>query len=102
MHSPPVQPSSSSTSGTGSVITMWLEVRVSARRSGRKRSSEPPAPRIAAPARTRPPGVAATTASTLSVSESTRVCSWISTPASRTRVRRPAASRAGWTVAAIG
>ena len=46
MHSPPVQPSSSRTSGTGSVITMWLEVTVSRRRSGRWPASAgpPPAP----------------------------------------------------------
>ena len=43
MHSPPVQPSSSSTSGTGSVITMWLEVTVSRRRSGRWPASAGPA-----------------------------------------------------------
>ena len=39
MHSPPVQPISSSRSGTGSVITMWLEVSVSRRRM-RRRAAE--------------------------------------------------------------
>ena len=56
MHSPPVQPISSSTSGTGSVITMWLEVTVSRRRSGRLAGAAPaPVASTAAPARTRPP-----------------------------------------------
>ena len=48
MHSPPVQPSSSSTSGTGSVITMWLEVTVSRRRSGRWPASAAPVASTAA------------------------------------------------------
>ena len=39
MHSPPVQPISSSRSGTGSVSTMWLEVTVR-----RPRTGEPAAP----------------------------------------------------------
>ena len=49
MHSPPVQPIASSTSGTGSVITMWLEVTVRRRRSGRCAARRPPAARTAAP-----------------------------------------------------
>ena len=83
MHSPPVQPISSSTSGTGSVMTMWLEVTVSERRSGRNRSSDPPAARIAAPAPgPLPPAVSAITPpSRLGAASRTGVCSWISTPA---------------------
>ena len=38
------------------MMTMWLEVTVSERRSGRKRSSDPPAARIAAPGADRPAG----------------------------------------------
>ena len=54
MHSPPVQPSSSSTSGTGSVITMWLEVSVSRLRTRASLPPRPPAATIAASALTRP------------------------------------------------
>ena len=53
MHSPPLQPSSSRTSGTGSVITMWLEVTVSRWRSGRWPASAGPHARTTEPARTR-------------------------------------------------
>ena len=65
MHSPPVQPISSSTSGTGSVITMWLEVdgqatakrpvagerraRRRARRRGRARARRSVSPRRPGP-----------------------------------------------------
>ena len=59
--SPPVQPSCSITSGTGSVSTMWLEETV---RRSRSRRTWPEAALIAtaaAPARTRPPAVSATT-----------------------------------------
>ena len=41
--SPPVQPSSSMTSGTGSVSTMWLDATVSRERSGANAASAPPA-----------------------------------------------------------
>ena len=43
MHSPPLQPRASRTSGTGSVTTMWLEVTVSRWRSGRCPASAGPA-----------------------------------------------------------
>ena len=61
MHSPPVQPISSSRSPTGSVIAMWLEVTVSRRRiPGREPSAEPVAI-TAARALTRPVPASATT-----------------------------------------
>ena len=52
MFSPPVQPISSSTSGTGSVTTMWLDATASALRKPAKpavalltaRTAAPPAP----------------------------------------------------------
>ena len=61
MHSPPVQPSSASTSGTGSVITRWLEVTVSRRRSGRWPTRAGPVARAARGARTQPRSVCAST-----------------------------------------
>ena len=57
MHSPPVQPSSSITSGTGSVSTMCEEVTVSReRRRGWARAAGPTAS-TTAPARTLPEAV---------------------------------------------
>ena len=62
MHSPPVQPTSSSSSGTGSVRTMWEEAIVSRPRSGpRGAFAAPPIASTAAPARTMPPSVRAST-----------------------------------------
>src|ERR671914_586585 len=61
MHSPPVQPISSITSGTGSVSTMWEEVTVSRVRSSRRARAAAPIATTAAPARTRPPAVSAST-----------------------------------------
>ena len=56
MHSPPVQPISSSRSGTGSVTTMCEEVAVSAWRRPRTPSSAPPVASRACLARSSPPG----------------------------------------------
>ena len=55
MHSPPVQPSSSTTSGTGSVKTMCEDVTETRLLSGPKPRVAALTARIAAPARTRPP-----------------------------------------------
>src|SRR3954462_8947381 len=52
MASPPVHPSASTTSGTGSVRTMWLEENVSRSRSGRSGPLAPPGAQ--APPRPRP------------------------------------------------
>ena len=102
MHSPPRQPSSSIKSGTGSVMTMWLEVAVRARRSGRKRSRELPAASTQDFARTVPMSAAMTTSPPFSVTERTAERSWMTTPASSSRRRRPSASLAGCTVAPCG
>ena len=55
MHSPPVQPIASSTSGTGSVRTMCDEVTETRARSGRKPRVAALSASTAAPARTLPP-----------------------------------------------
>ena len=103
--SPPVQPSASITSGTGSVSTMWLEETV---RRLRSRCSCPEAAltaTTAVAARTRPPAVSATMAPGASGcawsarSARTAERSKIRTPRPSRRSRSPKASRAGWTVA---
>ena len=96
--SPPVQPSSSSTSGTGSVRTMWLDATAWASRKPGKPAVALFTASTAALARTRPRGVTAT-ASTPSRRTGVRSCS--RTPASTTFARSPSASRAGWTVADV-
>jgi hypothetical protein len=75
MHSPPVQPMSSSTSGTGSVRTMWEEVTDSRDRSGAIERAAGPTARTAAPARTLPLSVSATTEAESTVSARTLECS---------------------------
>ncbi len=102
MHSPPVQPISSSRSGTGSVITMCEEVSVSRDRRPGTEASQPPAASTAAPARTRPPVASTTTADPSRATRSTGVRSRIATPRSSSRARSPRPSRAGCTVAAPG
>ena len=98
MFSPPVQPISSSTSGTGSVTTMWLDATASALRN-------PAKPAVALlTAEHRSPGAdacrSAVTAVASRPSRRTGVRSWRRTPASIAFARRPSASRAGWTFAA--
>ena len=60
--SPPVQPSASITSGTGSVSTMWLEETVRRLRSRCSRPEAALTATTAVAARTRPPAVSATMA----------------------------------------
>ena len=103
--SPPVQPSASITSGTGSVSTMWLEDTVRRLRSRLICPEAALTATTAAPARTRPPGVSATTAPGASGcprserSAFTGEPSKIRTPRPSRRSRSPKASRAGCTVA---
>ena len=103
MHSPPVQPISSSTSGTGSVSTMCEEVTDRRERSGGT-------PRVAAGpwraprrprerCRTRPPrSTPPASARSASDGERSRTCA----PRSISRRRRPSARRAGCRVAKSG
>ncbi len=63
MHSPPVQPSSSITSGTGSVMTMCDEVTVSRERSARTLRAPGPIASTAEPARIEPDAVSTRTPS---------------------------------------
>src|SRR6201747_2307069 len=103
MHSPSVQPISSSSPGTGSVTTMWEEATLSRSRSGPSQLlAAAPIASTAEPARTVPAAVRATTPPPASRSESTGEDSKRSTPRSRRRSRRPSASRAGCTVAPLG
>ena len=95
MHSPPVQPSSSETSGTGSVITMWLEVTVRRRRREGSPASAAPAASTTDPARTRPPGVSSTKPLPSRRGRPARVPSKIGTPLSSSADRKPKASLAG-------
>ena len=91
MHSPPVQPISSSRSGTGSVRTMWEEATVRLLRSGARGAfAAAPTASTAAPARTAPPAVRAST-------PSGRVKRTRSVTGERSRPppRSPAAARAG-------
>ncbi len=103
MHSPPVQPISASSSGTGSVRTMCEE------------ATEKPVVKRAvatlggaadrqhrAGGADRAGGGPGLTPSSPSRSERTAEPSWISTPCARRRSRRPSASRAGCTVAEVG
>ena len=99
--SPPVQPISSSTSGTGSVISMWLEVTVSRSRKGEPAEARaPPIASTAAGAITVPEGVTASTPPAVSRSRCTGERSKRAAPRSSSRRRSPAARRAGCTVAA--
>ena len=103
MHSPLVQPISSSTSGTGSVRTMWEEATVRRPRSGPRRPlAALPIASTPRAARTEPPAVRASTPSPLSRNERTGEDSKISTPAASSCSRSPSASRAGCTVAEVG
>ena len=103
MHSPPVQPTSSSSSGTGSVRTMWEEATESRLCSG------PPA-RLGGGANRehgalRPhdaPGGMRLDARSRPGDRLTGERSQTSTPRARNRSRNPSASRAGCTVAAFG
>ena len=107
-HSPPVQPSSSITSGTGSVSTMWDEVTLRRERSSGSERAAGPTASTAVPARTRPPAVSATTPPPLPFAlareRSARTCerSKTATPRSIRRRRRPRARRAGCSVAKSG
>ena len=101
--SPPVQPICSSTSGTGSVRTMWEEATVSwPRRGPRRPFAALPIATTARSARTAPPSVRAITPPGSERSERTAEDSKIATPSSRSRRRIPSASRAGCTVAEPG
>ena len=103
MHSPPVQPISSSTSGTGSVITMWLEVSVSRRRSGGSRPAHGPAASTAAPARTRPPAVSTSTPPGARAHPPRRASARRPHAGARASLLAQAVREArGWTVAAPG
>ena len=99
MFSPAVQPSSSITSGTGSVITMWLEATACARPKPENPAVALFTARTAARARTSPCSVVAVASPSSFV---TGVCSWSRTPASMTLARNPRESQAGCTFAAIG
>ena len=103
MHSPPVQPTSSSKSGTGSVITMWEEVTVRRELSPSTARVRGPTASTAADARTEPPSsVRATTPPRSPPTPDTRERSKIRTPRSSSFARSPSASRAGWSVAKSG
>ncbi len=103
MHSPPVQPTSSSSSGTGSVRTMWEEATVSRLRIGPCGAvAADPTASTAVDARTVPAAVCASTPSDNPASRITGEPSQTSTPRPRNRSRSPSASRAGCTVAAPG
>ena len=103
MHSPPVQPISSSSAGTGSVITMWEEAIERRPRSGQRRPfAAPPIASTALSARTTPAAVRASTTPARRLRLCTGEDSKTSTPAASSRPRRPSASRAGCTVAASG
>jgi hypothetical protein len=103
MHSSPVQPTSSSSSGTGSVMTMWEEATVRRLRSGpRGDFAAAPTASTAARALTTPPGVRASTPDGEPARRVTGERSRTSTPRARRRSRSPRASRAGCTVAAPG
>ena len=99
MFSPPVQPISSITSGTGSLITMWLEATESAWRKPWNPAVALFTASTAASARTVPSRVDALPSAD---SFRTGVRSWSRTPASITFARRPSARSAGCTFAAVG
>ena len=102
MHSPPVQPISSSRSGTGSVTSMWVEVTASRLRSGPNPAAAALIATTAVGAITRPPVSVSTTTSPDPPARRrrARVPSWIATPSSSNAARRPSASLAGCTLAA--
>ena len=104
MHSPPVQPISSSRSGTGSVRTMWEEVTVSALRSGapRRLGGGPEGQHGGAGANDPGGGARHDSIGAVGRGFATGEPSQISTPLARSRSRNPNASRAGCTVAAPG
>ena len=98
--SPPVQPSSSITSGTGSVRTMWLDATAWARRKPGNPTVALFTASTAARARTRPPVCGRDRVRRV---EPARPASrsWRRTPASSTFARSPSESRAGCTVADV-
>ena len=101
MFSPPVQPISSITSGTGSLITMWLEATDECvAEAVRIRAVALFTASTAASART--VALAGRRARVAPRAFGPGVRSWSRTPASITFARRPSARRAGWTFAAVG
>ena len=104
MHSPPVQPISSSSSGTGSVSTMWEEAIESRPRSGPRRPLA--APPIASTAARRPHDAAGgARLDPVGAPPQRAASARTRRPRPRprsSRSRRPSARRAGCTVAASG
>ena len=98
--SPPVQPSSSSTSGTGSVRTMWLEATAQARAGGPRSRRRGVDGEHRGPARTVPPPLSATA----SVAPSRRrgCARGAGHPPRAAGARSPSERRAGCTFAACG